>query len=251
MPNYPTSLDTLTNPTSSDGLASPPHATQHADVNDIVEALETKLGTGASTPTTTGHVLTVTGAGATAYQAASGGAMPIAVGGIGYVTGQYYDGQGLMQAGANTALVADTLYASAFLAVNTKSFDRIGISVTTGAAGNARLGIYASTTDGWPGALILDAGTVDTSSIAGVEITISQSLTLGSLYWLALVANNTATIRHHSTATSVAAGLNTLTATSYSGRLQRAFVYAALPNPWGTPVVTSTSAAPSIRLRAA
>lgn len=69
MANYPASLDTLTNPTSADNLASPPHANQHADANDIAEALEVKLGTGASVPTTVGHVLTVTGAGATAYRA--------------------------------------------------------------------------------------------------------------------------------------------------------------------------------------
>lgn len=73
MPNYPGSLDTLTNPTASNTLDSPAHATQHTDANDIVEALEAKVGTGASIPTTVGHVLTVTGAGATAYQAGGGG----------------------------------------------------------------------------------------------------------------------------------------------------------------------------------
>lgn len=49
--NYPTSLDTLTNPTSSDTLDSPPHATQHANANDAIEALEAKLGITSSTPT--------------------------------------------------------------------------------------------------------------------------------------------------------------------------------------------------------
>lgn len=49
--SYPTSLDTFTNPTGSDTQDSPDHAGQHADVNDAVESLEAKVGTGAGTPT--------------------------------------------------------------------------------------------------------------------------------------------------------------------------------------------------------
>lgn len=41
---FPTSLDTLTNPTASSTLTAVPHATQHADINDAVEAIEAKLG---------------------------------------------------------------------------------------------------------------------------------------------------------------------------------------------------------------
>lgn len=46
--NYPSSLDSFTNPTSTDSLDSPNHANQHADANDAIEAIETKLGIGAS-----------------------------------------------------------------------------------------------------------------------------------------------------------------------------------------------------------
>jgi len=48
--NYPTSLDTFTNPTSSDAMNSVtvPHATQHSDLNDAVEALEAKVGVNSS-----------------------------------------------------------------------------------------------------------------------------------------------------------------------------------------------------------
>ena len=44
--SFPTSLDTFTNPTSADALdsVSVPHATQHSDLNDAVEALEAKVG---------------------------------------------------------------------------------------------------------------------------------------------------------------------------------------------------------------
>lgn len=49
---FPTSLDTLTNPTSTDALTSPSHADQHADANDAIEALQTKVGVNGSAVTT-------------------------------------------------------------------------------------------------------------------------------------------------------------------------------------------------------
>jgi len=50
--NFPTSLDSLTNPTASDYLNSPSHAGQHANANDILEALEAKVGIDSSAVTT-------------------------------------------------------------------------------------------------------------------------------------------------------------------------------------------------------
>lgn len=46
--NYPNSLDILINPTSNDSLNSTtvPHAEQHANLNDAVEAIQTVLGIG-------------------------------------------------------------------------------------------------------------------------------------------------------------------------------------------------------------
>lgn len=48
--NFPTSLDNFTNPTSTDAMNSVtvPHATQHANLNDAVEALEAKVGVNSS-----------------------------------------------------------------------------------------------------------------------------------------------------------------------------------------------------------
>jgi len=50
--NFPASLDTLTNPTSSDPLNSPSHSAQHANANDAIEALEAKVGVDSSAVTT-------------------------------------------------------------------------------------------------------------------------------------------------------------------------------------------------------
>jgi len=44
--NYPTSLDAFTNPLTTSLLTSPSHAQQHSDVNDAVEALQTKVRIG-------------------------------------------------------------------------------------------------------------------------------------------------------------------------------------------------------------
>ena len=48
--NFPSSLDSFTNPSSTDAMdsVSVPHATQHADLNDAVEALEAKVGADSS-----------------------------------------------------------------------------------------------------------------------------------------------------------------------------------------------------------
>ena len=43
---FPTTLDAFTNPLSTDVLTSPSHAQQHSDINDAVEALETKVRIG-------------------------------------------------------------------------------------------------------------------------------------------------------------------------------------------------------------
>ena len=44
--NFPGSLDSFTNPTSGSTLDSPSHAGQHANINDAMEAVQAKLGTG-------------------------------------------------------------------------------------------------------------------------------------------------------------------------------------------------------------
>jgi phage-related tail protein len=50
--NFPTSLDALTNPLSTDKLNNPSHSTQHANANDAIEALQAKVGVNSSAVTT-------------------------------------------------------------------------------------------------------------------------------------------------------------------------------------------------------
>lgn len=50
--NFPTGLDTLTNPTATDEVAVVSHSSQHANANDAIEALEEKVGQDGSAVTT-------------------------------------------------------------------------------------------------------------------------------------------------------------------------------------------------------
>jgi hypothetical protein len=43
---FPTALDNFTNPTATSLLTSPSHSSSHSDLNDAVEALETKVAIG-------------------------------------------------------------------------------------------------------------------------------------------------------------------------------------------------------------
>lgn len=42
--NFPESLDTLTNPNSTDQLSYPSHSDQHANANDAIEAIQSVIG---------------------------------------------------------------------------------------------------------------------------------------------------------------------------------------------------------------
>jgi hypothetical protein len=63
---FPTSLPTNTDPTASNKLASPSHSQLHQSHNAEIVAVETKVGTGASTPTA-GKVLRGTGTGTSGW----------------------------------------------------------------------------------------------------------------------------------------------------------------------------------------
>lgn len=129
---------------------------------------------------TASQVLTVnSGATAPEWAAASGGA---AGGGPTFASGWYAGWSG---APATIGSTEDRAHYVPIPVPRSLTIDRIGIEVTSSATGSptVRLGVYADA-NGVPGALILDAGTVDASTTGFKEITISQALTAG-LVWLA------------------------------------------------------------------
>lgn len=102
----------------------------------------------------------------------------------------------------------------------TTTFDRICTEITTGVASAlVRLAIYNSHTDGLPGTVLLDAGTVSAGAAAFVSATISQSLSPG-LYWLAVMGqtgNSSAPALRTASFTGVQPGFCGLAANPNSG----------------------------------
>lgn len=65
--SYPTSLDSFSNPGATDSVATVvTHSTHHGNANDAIEALEAKLGIGATTPVS-GTLLGSTGTGVSGW----------------------------------------------------------------------------------------------------------------------------------------------------------------------------------------
>lgn len=103
------------------------------------------------------------------------------------MSGKYHT-FGVSGAGISTYNSANRLYAVAFFVPVSQSFDRICCYVSQTAVGNARIGIYADDGTVYPGALILDAGTVSLATTGSKEIVIDETLAAG-LYWLVIVGS--------------------------------------------------------------
>lgn len=109
-------------------------------------------------------------------------------GGGDYYRPGYYSWGTFAPAFAATTLTVNVLYARPFIVPVRRSFDRLGCNVSTAATagGLLRMGLYAPG-QGVPGALLVDAGTVDSTTTGAKELTISQTLNPG-LYYVAIVA---------------------------------------------------------------
>lgn len=102
---------------------------------------------------------------------------------IGSATGRYFQ---INNHNSTTQIATANRGLWALFMVNrTTTYDRICCEVTVGGVGGTpviRMGIYEALTTGAPGALVLDAGTIDSTAIAVKEITISQSLDPGAYF---------------------------------------------------------------------
>lgn len=97
------------------------------------------------------------------------------------------------------APTANVLRALPFIApARGGTLDRIGFEITTNVAGNTRIGLYenasSSETTMYPGTLLVESASI-VNSLALHNVTISQTLVPGSLYWIALVGSVAPTIR--------------------------------------------------------
>jgi hypothetical protein len=88
------------------------------------------------------------------------------------------------------------IHAVPFRVYKRQTFDRIAVYVSSGAASTAvRLGLYADTGGGKPGAKITDYGTVDSTTLGLKAITIAITLDAG-WYWLVAQAEGGTPVLH-------------------------------------------------------
>jgi hypothetical protein len=230
--SYPSNIDNFTNPTATDTLdsATVPHASQHTNINDAVEAIETALGANlanvvlpARTISTTSPLsgggdlsdnrtlsiadattsvkgavqLTDSVSSTSTTTAATPNSVKTAYDfavinpNLEMVSGLYY--RTLTNNAANITLVHQRTYYTPIFISSPKTVDRIAMVTGNTFSGSAtvRLGIYNNTA-GQPSTLLLDAGTVSPTAATTVyQITISQPLAVG-FYWLAFCQQETA-----------------------------------------------------------
>lgn len=160
-------------------------------------------------------------------------------------TNNYYLASLLLPSSTTSTINFNTIYYQPIAISGT--INRIGIEVTAGSAGAARLGLY-SNNNGIPGTLILDAGTVDVTSIAIVEATTADTILSGEWIWMAIVSNATPTLRAGGVGAAMILGATAPSASGIRG-YGGALAYGALPA--AAPAISGTSSVtPAIWLRA-
>lgn len=159
-------------------------------------------------------------------------------------TNNYYLASTVLPSSTASAISANIIYYAPISITGT--VNRMGIEVTAGSAGAARLGLY-SNNNGIPGTLILDCGTVDVTSIALVEATIAATVLRGEWIWMCAVSDATPTLRSGTAANSMTAGSSTPSAgiKGYAGT----FTYGVLPST-APAITTVSSVVPAMWLRA-
>jgi len=140
--NFPGSLDnnsTLPNPAAGDAPTSPHHASQHANANDSIKAMEAKVGTGSSTPVVS-TLLFGTGTGTSAWTQLTSAQLAASL--------SDETGSGLAVFGTSPTLVTpkiDTINESTpgngttIGGVNIKSGFMSGANLTAGTVGSSQL----------------------------------------------------------------------------------------------------------------
>ena len=130
-----------------------------------------------------------------------------------YRAGRYYGPSVGNSPDAGGGYGANRLVWAQFFVAEDRTFDRIGCGVTVAVASTTQgLGIWKNDRAGipGPGTLVLDAGTVDSSTTGYKEITISQALPAG-LHWLGVRSNGVGTVSIRRTLTTqIILGTNTL-----------------------------------------
>lgn len=153
---------------------------------------------------------------------------------------------------ATMSIAQSSLYALPFIPPVNCTLNNVNINVNVAGAAGAvcRFGLFADNGSGYPGTLILDAGTVSVAS-TGIKqsIDFNQALTAGTLYWLGVVNQVAAglTLRSRNGVNPLAIAQTTsLMATNIQGFISGATVTGALAS---NPAVSSFGAAPTMAIK--
>lgn len=120
------------------------------------------------------------------------------------------------------------------------ALDRIAVSITDAGTSGAevRLGLYDDDGDGSPGALIVDAGTVDGTTAGDKAITISETVGPGRIWMVAVNqggASTTPQLRYVSASAFPKAGsLSKVVGSDDQIAVVKTGLTGALPDPWGS-----------------
>lgn len=150
-----------------------------------------------------------------------------------------------------TAVLSSTLIrAHPFYVPFHTTIDKIAIEITTGTSGLIRLGIYQDDGNGSPSALLVDGGELTVTAPAVLTSDISLTVSPG-LYWLAYSTNTANTARAITGAQTYAVGFpSTIGNATMANAVQAYRSYAALPDPFTTPITYGNfSATPIIGVR--
>ncbi len=156
-----------------------------------------------------------------------------------------------VQAFATQAVTANRLIATVMVVPRAVTLSQLVVDVTTAAAAGkiARLGIYATGGNLYPGSLTIDGGTVavDTTGLKVLQIGGGQKLDKG-IYFLAVISDGTPTLRSYQAAWSPlgpsTSALSALTVSVYKENENPA----ALANPFPAPDAEWTVGYGAVRL---
>lgn len=204
-------------------------------------------GTGAlqvTTAGTSGQVLTSNGAGVDpTFQTLS---ISTGLSNNGLKSGALYQGLGLFYSGTAGTFAANTMYFTPVYVGASTTITKIGVVVDTLEVGKTvRIGIYTAL-NGIPTSLILDAGTISTTTTGVKNITISQAVT-NQVYFFAILSDTAGTAKLTVADNSYADICeffqgNDATGTATIGRYTAAQAFGALPA--SAPAVTQQTTFP-------
>lgn len=159
---------------------------------------------------------------------------------------------GIRTGAAALGLVANTIYAAPLYIGDPIHIDQAHFVVTTGVAGNCRIGLYdTGDSEGLvPGRRLFDFGEVSAGSAGNKTITVSPRQTIPrGLSWLVLASNTGATVNGLSAADAWALLGNTIGFAAVGYGWQAAFTYGALPEVFPAASLIITSGIPCLAVR--